>query len=293
MSLTQLGALLSVASGTPLPLPEGRWGAGEALLAVAEARPHLPPLPAALRVVSALSTVVVEAGQYAVKVYPPGTDAAHLHRLATALGSSGTAHVPTWAPVTTLHGVVTTSPWLPAAAPVSWAELGELLGAFHREHAAADVPEWAPLSRLHAQVTTLPPGPARVLVDARASLLTALADVRSELGHGVIHGDVSPLNVLRSGQGPRLIDLDWVARAPREYDLASAARRVRSGEISGGDYRAFCAGYGFDVLGWPGLRVLDRIAELGSVAFRIWDCRRQGLDIGWLPAELASWHTPL
>jgi hypothetical protein len=292
MSPTQLDLRRTRSGGgPPLPLPGPGWGVAEALRALEEARPHLPALPARVELVSALSTVVVRAGEYAVKVYPPGTDAAHLHRLATALGSSATAHVPLWSPVVAADGVVTLTPWMAEAAPVSWGELGRLLRAFHLEHAEADVPGWTPLSRLPGQVAELSAGAATVLMQARARLLAALADVRSELGVGVIHGDVSPLNVLRSGRGPRLIDLDWVARAPREYDLAGAARRVRTGEIGRVDYRAFCEGYGFDVLDWPGLPVLDRIAELGGVAFRIWDCRRRGQDLDWLPAELGRWES--
>jgi hypothetical protein len=48
-----------------------------------------------------------------------------------------------------------------------------------------------------------------------------------------------------------------------------------------------------DVVDPDAYPVLDRIAELGSVAFRIWDCRRQGLDLDWLRAELGAWRTPL
>jgi aminoglycoside phosphotransferase (APT) family kinase protein len=132
-----------------------------------------------------------------------------------------------------------------------------------------------------------------VLLAARQALLDALTEVESAVGEGVIHGDVSPSNVMRSPAGPRLIDLDWAARAPREYDLASAARRCRDGSISRRAYRAFCSAYGYDVQGWPGLPVLDRIADLGGVAFRIWDSRHHGLDLDWVADEVRVWRTPL
>lgn len=287
-------SLTTVAPPTfPLPLPSCDWGAEGGMAALAEARAALPFDVPEATVVSALTTVVLRAGDHAVKVYPPGTDAAHLDRLACALAGSGTAHCPVGPAVVTQYGVVTVAPWLRAARPVSWRELGALLHRFHAEHASADVAPWTPLSRLPSQVAGLPEEQATVLMEARAGLLTALDEVESVLGIGTIHGDVSPSNVLRTLAGPRLIDVDWVARGPREYDLASAARRVRNGEISRRTYAGFCHGYGYDVLSWPGLPVLDRIADLGGVAFRIWDSRHHGLDLGWVRDEVKVWRTPV
>jgi hypothetical protein len=277
----------------PLPLPAGPWGAVQALAALEEVRPFLPVgLPDAT-VVSALTTVVLRAGDHAVKVYPPGTDPAHLDRISTVLAGSSTAHLPTAPAVVTSYGVLTVTPWLPATGTVTWPELGALLNAFHTEHVDADVPRWSPLSRLESQVSGLPPEGARVLLAARDQLLRALAEVESWVGEGVIHGDVSPANVMRTPDGPRLIDLDWVARAPREYDLASAARRVRAGEMSRRAYAGFCRAYGVDVRTWPGLPLMDRIADLGGVAFRLWDCRHHGQDLAWVEQELKEWTTPL
>ncbi len=280
-------------AASPLPLPVATWGAPEAVAALEEARAALPVRLPAVTVVSALTTVVLRAGDHAVKVYPPGTDPAHLDRVACALAGSATAHLPLGPAVPTLHGVVTVAPWLPPARPVSWAEVGTLLRAFHDEHAEARLADWTPLSRLPSQVEDLPGEYAAVLMEARARLLGALEEVGSVLGEGAIHGDVSLSNVMRTASGPRLIDLDWAARGPREYDLASAARRVRNGEISRRTYHRFCAGYGYDVLSWPGLTVLDRIADLGGVAFRIWDSRHHGLDLDWLAHEAAVWRAPL
>ena len=59
---------------------------------------------------------------------------------------------------------------------------------------------------------------------------------------------------MRDGTGITLIDLDWVARAPREYDLSSAARRFRAGEIDRSTYRRVL----------PGLR--PRRPRLGGAA---------------------------
>lgn len=278
---------------SPLPMPVHRWGVREALQALDEARLALPFTLPAPQVVSALTTVVLRAGDTAVKVYPPGTDPWHLDHLAGALTGTSTAHLPLGRAVVTSNGVVTVTPWLPALAPVTWEETGALLRQFHADHEDADVPTWTPLSRLPFQVQGLGDRAREVLLAAREALLDALAGVRSELGEGTIHGDVSPSNVMRTADGPRLIDLDWVARAPREYDLAAAARRFRDGEISRETYAGFCSAYGHDVLTWEGLPVLDRVADLGGVAFRLWDCRHHGRDLDWVEAELRHWRTPL
>ncbi|MBX9247096.1 phosphotransferase, partial [Actinotalea ferrariae] len=277
----------------PLPLPQPGWGVADALEAVAEARLALPIARTEPVVVSALSTVVLRCGDHAVKVYPPGTDATHLDRTTTALAGSATALLPDAAPVVTSAGVVTLLPWLPDARPVTWAETGTLLARFHAEHDDADVAAWEPLRRLDTQTDGLPDDAAAVLLAARDALRDALASLHSPLGVGVVHGDLSPANVMRGPTGPVLIDLDWVARAPREYDLGSAARRLDAGELDAATYLGFCRAYGADVRGWEGRVVLDRIAELGGVAFRLWDDRRNGRTLDWLDAVVARWRTPL
>ncbi|MFL6134782.1 MAG: phosphotransferase enzyme family protein [Nocardioidaceae bacterium] len=292
MSLSEL-LPSTVSTVATLPLPVGPWGADEALAALAEARDALPLALGDATVVSALTTVVLHCAEYAVKVYPPGTDASHLDRLTGALAGSRSAHLPLCAPVVTTQGVVTVAPWLTDTRPVTWAHLGSLLRTFHEEHATADVPAWTPLSRLASQVDGLPEEAAEVLLGARDALLAAVEEIDSELGEGTIHGDVSPSNVMRSPDGPRLIDLDWVGRAPREYDLSSASRRVADGEISAATYAQFCAAYDFDVRSWPGLPLLNRIADLGGVAFRLWDSRHHGVDLDWIEQEVRVWRTPL
>ena len=205
-------------------------------------------------------------------------------------GGSAPARPRGGAPFSPRHGVVVVIPWLTDGSAVSWGELGGLLRRFHAEHAAAPMPSWTPLSRLTSQVQDVPAEAAEVLLEARALLLDRLGRTPSVLGVGTIHGDVSPSNVMRTVSGPRLIDTDWVAAAPREYDLASASRRFRDGSLAAADYAAFCDGYGHDVLDWPGLPVLDRIADLGGVAFRIWDDRHHGRPLTWLAGEAAGWR---
>lgn len=277
-----------------LPLPAPGWGVAEATAALGLARGRLPvPVAPVDGVLGLLTTVVLGAGAHVVKVYPPGTDVAHLDRIHVGLAGSGTATGALGPAVATPHGVVTVAPRLAGGASVSWPEAGALLRAFHTEHANADVAPWSPLSRLESQVAVLPDEDGSVLRAARDRLLGSLAEVRSELGHGVIHGDLSPSNVMHDGRRASLIDLDWVAVAPREYDLASASRRFRAGELDRHTYGRFCTAYGHDVLGWEGLPLLDRIADLAGVVFRIWDCRHHGRDLDWLPAELELWRSPV
>ncbi len=277
-----------------MPLPPPGWGASAAAAALEHARPRLSvPLAPPTEVLGNLTTVVLGAGEHVVKVYPPGTDATHLDFVNGQLQGSHSATVPVVPAVDTAYGLVTLAPRLAGGPEVSWPEVGALLRRFHGEHAGAAVPDWAPLSRLESQVASLPDHQAEVLRTARDQLLAALAGVHSELGHDVIHGDVSPANVMRRDGEPTLIDLDWVARAPREYDLASASRRFRAGEIDRDTYRDFCRAYGHDVMGWDGLPLIDRIADLAGVVFRIWDCRHHGRDLDWIPAELELWLHPL
>jgi len=279
-----------VARAADLPLPAPGWGIDQARAALEAARSRLPldPGPAG-EVLGLLTTVVLAAGAHVVKVYPPGTDTGHLDRIHAELAGSRTATPAVGRCVETPHGVVSVAPRLVGDLPVSWPELGALLRTFHEEHAGADVGQWSPLSRLDSQLDVLPEPDAVVLRSARDRLLAELALVRSELGIEVIHGDVSPSNVLHDGRRAALIDLDWVALAPREYDLASASRRFRAGELDRATYRDFCAAYGHDVMGWDGLPLVDEVADLAGVAFRIWDCRHHGRDLDWLAAELPRW----
>ena len=281
-----------------LPLPVPGWGIDAALAAVEQARLHLPVVVGPVdEVLGLLTTVVLGAGQHVLKVYPPGTDVALLDGIHAALAVSRSATCAVVPAVSTPDGVVTAarrvSGTRSVTRAVTWAEVGSLLRAFHEEHATAEVAAWAPLSRLDSQVEALPAEQAGVLRAARDSLLDELSRTRSQLGPGIIHGDVSPSNVMHDGDTATLIDLDWVARGPREYDLTSASRRYRAGEMDRATYRDFCAAYGHDVLSWDGLELVDRIADLAGVVFRIWDCRHHGRDLDWLEAEVRLWRTPV
>jgi hypothetical protein len=272
----------------PLPLPQPGWGAEQALDAVAEAALVLPELAAPARLVRAVSTVVLQVGECAVKVHPPGTDPLHLARVHAVLADSPVALTATAAPVVTSHGVVTVTPWTAPAQPLGWGAVGEVLRTLHDLPTASALPAWVPLRRLPAQLLDLPEAPARQLLDHRSALLDRLAGLVPVLPPGALHGDVAPDNVLTTPSGPRWIDLDFASSGLREYDVAAVVRRYAAGELSDADYRAFVHAYEVDLRGWPGLALLDELCGLSALGFRLWTDRCAGRPSSWLPGALLS-----
>ncbi|GHH68746.1 hypothetical protein GCM10018793_00020 [Streptomyces sulfonofaciens] len=87
------------------------------------------------------------------------------------------------------------------------------------------------------------------------------------LPFGMIHGDANIGNILRHRNGHAiLIDLDGFTLAPREWDLIlTAIYSDRFGWHSREQYEDFVHHYGFDVMNWPGYRVLADVRELMMV----------------------------
>ncbi len=154
---------------------------------------------------------------------------------------------------------------------------------------------WTPLTRVPAQLASYAarvdadPGLVRLLMLARDRVLADVATLRSDLGCGAIHGDVSPMNAMRPGGRLALIDLDFVAWGPREYDLVPAAQRRDRGEIDEETYAEFCAAYGYDVRNWRGLGVVQEVCDLGGLTFAIGLACARGEDTSWLPDAVARW----
>ena len=270
----------------PFPLPQPGWGADQARDAVAEAALVLPQLAGPARLVRAVSTVVLQVGDCAVKVHPPGTDPLHLARVHAVLADSPVALTATAAPVVTTSGVVTVTPWTTTGPQLGGGAVGEVLRALHDLPTAGALPAWVPLRRLPAQLLDLPPAQSRLLLDHRAALLDRLADLVPVLPAGALHGDVAPDNVLTTPSGPRWIDLDFACSGLREYDVAAVVRRYAAGELSDADYRAFVHGYEVDLRGWPGLALLDELCALSGLGFRLWTDRCADRPSSWLPAVL-------
>ncbi|MGN6242836.1 MAG: phosphotransferase [Motilibacteraceae bacterium] len=310
-SLQPAGEDVERAGRVPVAAPTV-WGAAEALLAWRAAADLLGASPAEAGtpvLVRELSTVVLRAGDFAVKVYPPDLDPARLEAVLHALpADAGELVLPVLghpAVVRTPHGLVSRYPWLDRGATASWPEIGALLRSFHATPGVDEalLPRWSPLSRVPEQLAVYAahpqhdPGLAEVLTAARDRLLAGVAELSSDLGWGMVHGDVSAENVLRAAAEPTapegrcvFIDLDWVACAPREYDLVGAALRRDHGELDEETYLGFCRAYGHDVRSWSGLGLVTDICELGGLTFGLWAaCRRQE-DLSWLPEAVRRWR---
>jgi aminoglycoside phosphotransferase (APT) family kinase protein len=103
-----------------------------------------------------------------------------------------------------------------------------------------------------------------------AKLRAAYAGLEFALPEGPIHGDANVGNIIRrQADGVAvLIDLDGFASGPREWDLVLTAMYFeRFGWHTAQEYAEFVAGYGFDVMTWPGYRVLRDVRELLMVAW--------------------------
>lgn len=248
-------------------------------------------LPTGLDLVRDASAAVFRSGDLAVKVNSPGTDASRMRTTYAALRESTCCLLPLAAPYETEHGVVTVWPWVEGAAAVGWDELGRLLRGFHATAGPLDeLPRWRPFSRLEQQLVGVPDDVATVLRAAARRLLRKTSRLPSDLGYGLIHGDVSPENALRVRDQPILIDLDFVAIGPREYDLVSALLRLRRGEIDSATYEGFCTSYGHDVRSWSGLETVVDVCELGALTFQLWSAGHHGEPLPDLSDALSRWR---
>jgi hypothetical protein len=274
------------------PPPSTTWGLADALAAAAEAGFD----PTRLTVVQVVSTAVLVHDDVVVKVHPPSVDAARQGRMLQACASwaaEGLAVPPlTIEPVVSAWGTVTTWPRVEATArPLDWEAVGDLLARLHRSGGDAITDAWQPLRRLDAQLAA-----ARLAgaLDAEASeaLTAAAADLRASTAAigdrpAVLHGDVSPANVLMAPGGPVLIDFDQACVGPPRLDLTAAARHADEA----GAGTALRSGYGADPDAWPHRPIVDAIHALGALTFRLALAATQPVDPAWVRAEVAGWRT--
>ena len=153
-------------------------------------------------------------------------------------------------------------------------EVADLVRELHhlKEPQSLPLPTYDPLDKWNARIAALTDVPAQ-----DAEFLTLRADELRDryqqldftLPHGVIHADASVGNAIRDRDGRAiLIDLDTVARGPREWDLVQTAMYYeRYGWHTREQYKAFVSRYGFDVTTWPGYPVLADLRELLMVAW--------------------------
>jgi Ser/Thr protein kinase RdoA (MazF antagonist) len=217
-----------------------------------------------------------------VKVARPEYDLAHLQRqleLAIWLSDVG---FPTSRPLRTevllVDGIgVTFWRYIESAptAPIAPRSLGALLRRFHdaTDSYPQPLPLWDPIKRLgdhfdgdergeHLSTTQ-----RHTLTAARDRLAADALGGEFVLPAGPQHGDFHPANILSSTTGLALIDFDWIAHGPREWDLTSFFAGATLFGRSEADLEPICEGYGWDPRGTPGF---DALVELRALAMLTW-----------------------
>jgi aminoglycoside phosphotransferase len=166
--------------------------------------------------------------------------------------------------------------WELVADRTEYGTVAELAGLLRRLHdlqppSSLVLPALRPFLRVEPRISQ-----ADLAEDDRAFLRSRLAELRARyaglefvLPPGPVHGDANIGNIIRRGDGVAvLIDLDGFAAGPREWDLALTAMYYeRFGWHTALEYAEFAEIYGFDVMSWPGYRVLRDIRELTMVTW--------------------------
>ncbi len=173
----------------------------------------------------------------------------------------------------------------------STAEVAEVLLKLHMLTAPEDLhlPELAPFASVPQRIeasTWLSSQDRAFLTSMLAQTQSAYAGLEFALPPGVIHGDASIGDVLRDGHGhPVVIDLDGFAVGPREWDLALTAIYYDTfGWHTREEYRDFVRVYGFDIMAWPGYRVMRAVREFLMVTWVI----QKAAESGQAAAEAAK-----
>lgn len=148
------------------------------------------------------------------------------------------------------------------------AELGRLLHTLHELPAApVSLPTVRPLAALRdtlGSTGSVTPADRAWLLDEVAMLLEAYSDLDSPLGHGHLHGDAYPGNLIGPVDDPVLGDWEEAATGPREVDLANTFQGVRFGRTAA-ELDAFADSYGYDLRRWSGMPTLVGIRDLHTL----------------------------
>jgi len=188
--------------------------------------------------------------------------------------------------------------WELVAERTEFGTVGELAVLLRRLHALEPpsslvLPGLRPFARVDARI-----GKAELAEDDREFLRVRLADLTVEYGRlefalpaGPVHGDANIGNIIRrQADGVAvLIDLDGFASGPREWDLVLTAMYFeRFGWHTAQEYGEFVSGYGFDVMTWPGYRVLRDVRELLMVAWLAQNTRESAEIAGEVAKRIAD-----
>jgi hypothetical protein len=157
----------------------------------------------------------------------------------------------------------------PGGSSPTGGDLGRILRLFHALPApTSPLPAWRPFDEIRSRLAEpegLEEGDLAYLLGECDRIEADLADVRFVLPPGFIHGDAFLGNLIPSPDRPIICDFDSSADGPREWDLTPVAVGRLRFDYLGDAYGELAAGYGFDVLNWPGFPVLRQIRELKLV----------------------------
>lgn len=190
-------------------------------------------------------------------------------------------------------------------------ELGGLLRRLHelldRYPAATEFPRWNPSEEIELRLHRLEEEPGSWPDACQLDLLRswtresreATRETVWQLPCGMIHGDAHVGNLLAAKDGSDLlIDLDAVARGPREWDLVPTAVASLRFHRDVDSIDAFAAAYGFDLLHWSGWSAMRRLRELYMTSWLMSvansDERRSEVELRMRclaeADERATWH---
>ncbi len=161
------------------------------------------------------------------------------------------------------------SPSVPRARDLA----GSVWELHHLDAQPPPLPEHQPLARLREalDLDILRDQPV-LLADTREWLLARASTLQhaydttaTPFGHGLIHADVQPDNLLQDHDGRwLLIDWDRASHGPRELDLAFAI--PDHFHESDNDRAEFSVTYGYDITTWTGWTLVRDLTELHSLA---------------------------
>lgn len=150
-------------------------------------------------------------------------------------------------------------------------ELGGILRELHAiQDMPFDLPNYSPLRGLTQTLadpqssSALAPDDREWLSDRAATQIATYHQLRSHLGHGVVHGDAYTGNMLWGPHHALLGDWDEISIAPRELDLINVYQSARFG-TSDDDLTEFARAYGWDVRTWDGYADLRAMRDLHTL----------------------------
>ncbi|MDQ1294085.1 MAG: hypothetical protein QG608_1968 [Actinomycetota bacterium] len=150
--------------------------------------------------------------------------------------------------------------------PATTADLGRLLRELHALPAPGfPLKPFDPLVAIPERFTQargVDEGDLAFLRDLAARVGERYRALEFTTPHGFIHGDAHRNNLLVTPDGVVLLDFDWVATGPREWDLLPTAVATQRFGLPADQYAAFCAAYGRDVIDWDGYPTLRAVREV-------------------------------